>query len=65
MTQQTAVVSEMRFGQAINQALIDEMQPDPQRRHRAGAALREIPALHFTIAHLVYGAGLGWLVARR
>lgn len=31
----------------------------------AGAALREIPALHFTIAHLVYGAGLGWLVARR
>ena len=28
MTQQTAVVSEMRFGQAINQALIDEMDAD-------------------------------------
>ena len=29
MTQQTTVVSEMRFGQAINQALIDEMDADP------------------------------------
>lgn len=30
----------------------------------AGAALREIPALHFGAAHLVYGAVTGWLVAR-
>jgi hypothetical protein len=31
----------------------------------AGVALRGIPALHFTAAHLVYGVVLGWLVARR
>jgi hypothetical protein len=31
----------------------------------AGAALREIPALHFALAHLIYGLVLGWLVARR
>lgn len=30
----------------------------------AGAALREIPTLHFAVAHLVYGAVTGWLVAR-
>ena len=30
----------------------------------AGAALREIPAWHLAIAHLVYGLVLGWLVAR-
>lgn len=30
----------------------------------AGAVLREIPALHFAVAHLVYGAVTGWLVAR-
>ena len=31
----------------------------------AGAALREIPAIHFAVAHLIYGAVVGWLVARR
>jgi hypothetical protein len=30
----------------------------------AGAALREIPTLHFAAAHLVYGAVTGWLVGR-
>jgi len=30
----------------------------------AGAALREIPALHFAVSHLVYGAVTGWLIAR-
>ena len=30
----------------------------------AGAALRGIPALHFAVAHLVYGAVTGWLIAR-
>lgn len=30
----------------------------------AGAALREIPALHFAVAHLIYGAVLGWLAAK-
>jgi hypothetical protein len=30
----------------------------------AGAALREIPTLHFAVAHLVYGLVLGWLVGR-
>jgi hypothetical protein len=30
----------------------------------AAALLREIPTPHFAIAHLVYGAVLGWLVAR-
>ena len=30
----------------------------------AGSVLREIPALHFIVAHLVYGAVTGWLIAR-
>ena len=30
----------------------------------AGIPLREISAVHFAIAHLVYGLVLGWLVAR-
>lgn len=30
----------------------------------AGSVLREIPALHFAVAHLVYGAVTGWLIAR-
>lgn len=30
----------------------------------AGSVLREIPTLHFAVAHLVYGAVTGWLVAR-
>jgi hypothetical protein len=30
----------------------------------AGAALREIPPLHFVVAHLVYGAVTGWQIAR-
>lgn len=31
----------------------------------AGAALREMPALHFAVAHLVYGIVTGWLIARQ
>ncbi len=30
----------------------------------SGTALREIPAVHFGVAHLLYGAVLGWLVGR-
>lgn len=30
----------------------------------AGSVLRDIPALHFAVAHLVYGAVTGWLIAR-
>ena len=30
----------------------------------AGSVLQEIPALHFAVAHLVYGAVTGWLVGR-
>ena len=30
----------------------------------AAASLRAIPAAHFALAHLIYGAVLGWLVAR-
>ena len=30
----------------------------------AGSVLREIPALHFAVAHLVFGAVTGWLIAR-
>ena len=30
----------------------------------AGTTLREIPAVHFAMAHLIYGLVLGWLVAR-
>ena len=30
----------------------------------AGIPLREFPALHFAIAHLVYGVVLGWLIGR-
>lgn len=30
----------------------------------AGAALREIPALHFVAAHLIYGVVVGWLIRR-
>ena len=30
----------------------------------AGAALREIPTVHFALAHLIYGLVLGWMVAR-
>lgn len=30
----------------------------------AGAALREIPAVHFGVAHLLYGAVVGWLVGQ-
>jgi hypothetical protein len=30
----------------------------------AGAALREIPTVHFALAHLIYGLVLGWLVAQ-
>ncbi len=30
----------------------------------AGAPMREIPAVHFALAHLVYGLVTGWLVAR-
>ena len=31
----------------------------------AGVPLREISAVHFALAHLIYGLVLGWLVARR
>ena len=31
----------------------------------ASVPLREISALHFALAHLIYGLLLGWLVARR
>ena len=30
----------------------------------AGVPLREISAVHFALAHLIYGLVLGWLVAR-
>ena len=30
-----------------------------------GSTLREIPALHFAVSHLVFGAVTGWLSARR
>lgn len=30
----------------------------------AGAGLREIPSVHFGVAHLLYGAVVGWLVGR-
>lgn len=29
-----------------------------------GSALMEVPALHWALAHVVYGLSLGWLVAR-
>ena len=31
----------------------------------AGSTLREIPALHFAVSHLVFGAVTGWLSPRR
>lgn len=30
----------------------------------AGAGLREMPALHFAAAHVVYGVAVGWLIGR-
>jgi len=31
----------------------------------AGAPLRQIGPIHFAVAHLIYGAVLGWLVGRK
>lgn len=30
----------------------------------AAAPLRDLPALHFAVAHVVYGVALGWLIRR-